>query len=406
MDSFIRSLHVEEVGVFRSLDIEFSSNVSILIGSNAVGKTSILRMICSCFSAANSQNLRRGENAQYWCDVQFENAIDRVGIATKNSKGVYRSFQSSWQQLAPQKGIRKTLAWGEESEHLIFAIGANRFFDYKRIDGMRKEDRGVAKRKHALTHNIESIEKINLPEIKQWMVNRYFIIEKDWAKNETENWNTLMNILPEIVPKEADFRFVHIERDLEPVFSVNGQNCYLEELSSGYKSFLAILFSIVDWCEGVFEDERALIGNAIGTVLIDEIDAHLHPEWQLIIIKSIKRVFPRIQFIVTTHSPLVLASADSNQIIQIPRHDGILDLKPIPRSFSGWQIDYILDGLMNLVIHSNVESSMLERIDGAFEKRDIDSYDKELNDLKGILNENDPIIRYYEIKRSILFLSN
>lgn len=51
-----------------------------------------------------------------------------------------------------------------------------------------------------------------------------------------------------------------------------------------------------------------------GVVLIDEVDMHLHPEWQQVVLKSLIAAFPNLQFIVTTHSPQVLTSVDSSCI--------------------------------------------------------------------------------------------
>ena len=53
-------------------------------------------------------------------------------------------------------------------------------------------------------------------------------------------------------------------------------------------------------------------------MLIDEIDAHLHPEWQRTIGDWFKQLFPRVQFIVTTHSPLICQAADAGRIFHLP----------------------------------------------------------------------------------------
>ncbi len=55
-----------------------------------------------------------------------------------------------------------------------------------------------------------------------------------------------------------------------------------------------------------------------GVVLIDEIDAHLHPEWQREIGFWLKRHFPNIQFLVTSHSPIICQSADPNGLFVLP----------------------------------------------------------------------------------------
>ncbi|MBK8563034.1 MAG: AAA family ATPase [Saprospiraceae bacterium] len=51
-----------------------------------------------------------------------------------------------------------------------------------------------------------------------------------------------------------------------------------------------------------------------GIVIIDEIDLHLHPRWQRKIVRKLTEVFPKLQFIITTHSPLILGSIRSENI--------------------------------------------------------------------------------------------
>jgi predicted ATP-binding protein involved in virulence len=51
-----------------------------------------------------------------------------------------------------------------------------------------------------------------------------------------------------------------------------------------------------------------------GNVLVDEIDLHLHPRWQRVVLEGLKAAFPKLQLIVTTHSPQVLSSAENRQV--------------------------------------------------------------------------------------------
>ena len=66
------------------------------------------------------------------------------------------------------------------------------------------------------------------------------------------------------------------------------------------------------------DDEGRLFLKPAGVVLIDEIDAHLHPEWQREIGFWLKRHFPNIQFIVTSHIPLICQAADPNGLFVLP----------------------------------------------------------------------------------------
>jgi predicted ATP-binding protein involved in virulence len=56
-----------------------------------------------------------------------------------------------------------------------------------------------------------------------------------------------------------------------------------------------------------------------GIVLIDEIDLHLHPKWQKRVINDLKNTFPQIQFIATTHSPFILQSLQSDEVINLDK---------------------------------------------------------------------------------------
>lgn len=117
-----------------------------------------------------------------------------------------------------------------------------------------------------------------LPNIKQWMINRYFQIDKEWAARERENWQWVILNLSKLSPSNVEFQFESIERDLEPKFKVNDKICFLEELSSGFQSILSIVLGIFEWVEKINDGKDVLVKNARGTVIIDELDVHLHPE--------------------------------------------------------------------------------------------------------------------------------
>ncbi|ETW94960.1 MAG: hypothetical protein ETSY2_48875 [Candidatus Entotheonella gemina] len=54
-----------------------------------------------------------------------------------------------------------------------------------------------------------------------------------------------------------------------------------------------------------------------GIVLIDELDLHLHPKWQRSVVNALKRTFPRVQFVATTHSPFIIQSLQPGELIHL-----------------------------------------------------------------------------------------
>lgn len=92
-----------------------------------------------------------------------------------------------------------------------------------------------------------------------------------------------------------------------------------------------------------------IIRKTPGIVLIDEIDMHLHPKWQWRVVKALKQTFPKVQFVATTHSPLIIASSYNENIISLKNttSDSGYSLQPTySKSAKGWQIDDVLEDIM------------------------------------------------------------
>lgn len=141
-------------------------------------------------------------------------------------------------------------------------------------------------------------------------------------------------------------------------------NLPLQFLSDGVKNMISLVADLSYRCVrlnpelGIDASERTP-----GIVLIDEIDMHLHPRWQQVVIQQLTSAFPHVQFIVTTHSPQVLSTVDyesirlvslegSKGIVRRPQYQTkgiesadilarLMDVDPVPKlEESGWLSDY------------------------------------------------------------------
>ena len=87
------------------------------------------------------------------------------------------------------------------------------------------------------------------------------------------------------------------------------------ELSDGYHVFIALVADIARRAVMLNEFDGADAPARVeGVVLIDELDLHLHPRWQRVALPGLRSTFPRLQLVVTTHSPQVLSSAENRQV--------------------------------------------------------------------------------------------
>ena len=79
-----------------------------------------------------------------------------------------------------------------------------------------------------------------------------------------------------------------------------------------------------------------------GIVLIDNIDLHLHPRWQLRMMKDLTRCFPAIQFVATAHSPLIAQAAEKANLVVLRNEGGQVTVNSNPKSVNAWRADQIL----------------------------------------------------------------
>lgn len=109
-----------------------------------------------------------------------------------------------------------------------------------------------------------------------------------------------------------------VERD-ELMVRYRGAALPWSALSDGYRSFFDWVGDLLFRLESA--DPTTSLTDMRGVVLIDELDLHLHPRWQSEVVQALSRTFPCLQFIITTHSPLVVGSLDAENIIILEQDD-------------------------------------------------------------------------------------
>ncbi len=142
----------------------------------------------------------------------------------------------------------------------------------------------------------------------------------------------------------------------EIVLSINGNPQPFSNLSAGQRVMLALVADLAirmvaqnnhllpsDELGSEDEPLPRVLAQTPGVVLIDELDVHLHPTWQRRVASDLKRIFPRIQFITTTHSPQVVGGVEHHEIIRL-LPDGSHD---VPAQSYGMDTNWILEVLMD-----------------------------------------------------------
>lgn len=170
-------------------------------------------------------------------------------------------------------------------------------------------------------------------------------------------------------------------------------------LSQGEKSLMALVGDIARRLIMLNPSrESQLEGH--GVVMIDEIDLHLHPEWQQKVVDRLQTTFPNIQFILTTHSPQVLSTV-KNENIRIVHRDNNIAATPYARSY-GEESQHVLQAIMGVdpqppIPERDKLKKLTELVDSG--NYETDTAQELLIDLSARLSENHP--QLLRIKRSI-----
>jgi AAA domain, putative AbiEii toxin, Type IV TA system len=113
-------------------------------------------------------------------------------------------------------------------------------------------------------------------------------------------------------------------------------------LSDGYKAFVSWVGDLVGHLCHV-APKKIQLNDISGIVLIDEIDLHLHPAWQRTVVSALAAAFPRLQFVMTSHSPLVASTLRKENIfVTDTADDGSATVKQIEENVHGRSADQLL----------------------------------------------------------------
>lgn len=162
----------------------------------------------------------------------------------------------------------------------------------------------------------------------------------DWLLSlDAPTFDAVARALKGLLSLEAEDRLVRNRRAGRVDVEAFGLRVPLEHLSDGYQSVVALA---TDLMISLLRQWPA-VDAAEGTVLIDELGAHLHPRWRMRIVTSLRQVFPRVQFIASTHDPLCLRGLGDGEVVVMKRDpDGaVIALTDLP-SVAGLRVDQLL----------------------------------------------------------------
>ena len=375
----IRKIEMLNFKGFEKKEVEFNGQLTVAIGNNTAGKTTLLNAIQvglgaylqSLRSLRGGKGFRRNfveadrflrydnEKKDYFPNEDLPRiSIDAIIYSSSEfgTNGVkllpkevswYREFTKSGNTTHNQECAGELIRIVNEIESrrennednavlpLVLSFGTNR------IDAQFKQSRKVIERQQRIEKAYKAAldsDQVDFAGALDWL-RRYDKSLKDGKEFEGTR-EAFYQALSTAIPTLSE---IDIDNDeIEAVVSIPGktpERHHYSYMSDGLKSMINIVSEIAYRC---IELNGFLGYNAVnytpGVVLIDEVDLYLHPIWQKTVLRDLMAAFPNIQFIVTTHSPFIVQSLRQGELISFDNDaytEGIPDMEGIEDIASG-----------------------------------------------------------------------
>jgi len=335
---YIQKVNIENIKSIKNFEMEFENPTGwhVLIGDNGSGKSGIIQAIALALIGSDeiagiqpnwNDYLKWGENHG---TIELKITASENDPRIPSGKFSRTKYNSSINLKRKEKEIIslesqspfKSIFRHNNSEEQIGWFSAG-YGPFRRFTGGSEEIGKIFNNpgySRLASHLSLFREDVALTEISKWLMKiKFQTLEKKVKKSHLEQIKKFINSSG-FLPHGTELK--DVSSSGVSFIDGNGADVLITQMSDGYRSILSLTFELIRQLSKVYGDERIFKnvgkGNIVidlpGVVLIDEVDAHLHPTWQTRIGQWFTKYFPNIQFIVTTHSPLVCRACEKGSI--------------------------------------------------------------------------------------------
>jgi len=339
----IHRLKLRNFKGFPDLDQGLNRRFTLIVGNNGVGKSSMLDALSVAFGSfllgipvATARHIHQGEVREIELDFngtpEFNKAypavVEAEGELTHPVSGDVRAVR--WKRALGRENGRSTIrdarALSSVAEEAYQAVtdqanptlpllsyyGTGRLWDTPRISGIRKRPSRFDAYRNSHEPRVSPVDLMN------WLRReRLKELETEGASPLLVAWRRAVEAC---FDESVEVTYSPSRERLEVRFTDHGQTIAYDNLSHGQRNVLSMVGDIA--FKAIILNphlEAGAVSAVQGIVLIDEIDLHLHPRWQRIIVPALLEAFPKLQFIATTHSPFVIQSLSDGVLLDLNR---------------------------------------------------------------------------------------
>lgn len=332
-------LRLQNYRRFTEFEIDFDRELTVIAARNGQGKTSVLEAAATAlgpfvgaFDQGKSKHIERSDARYANVSEGYENeqqfpVVISAEMITPDVK--WQRALNGPKSRTTTKEAEPLATWGEELQDMVrktheVTLPVVRYYSSRRLWVSHKNVSSKAVLTVSRTAGYEDCLSVysTYVQLQEWMRKATLAVIQQHKQSGYEQSNLgprlqgISDAVNEVLSEEgwSDFHYSLVFEELAMSHPDHGA-LPLSLLSDGVRAMISLVADLALRCarlNGHLKEQAP--SRTPGIVLIDEVDLHLHPAWQQRVISSLRRAFPNVQFIVSTHSPQVLSTVNSENI--------------------------------------------------------------------------------------------
>lgn len=402
---YLKKIHIKNYKAIEDINIELKPGVNLLIGDNGAGKTSVLEGIAVALGGIFVNVV--GVTAKNIVKDDVRMKIKPLGdsstsiefcepVSTGCTLYVTEDQSFSWNRVKKEVSAAHTkidnkdvCAWMKKLTNrsdtnlpLISFQSAARAWRVKRGDFGTELKKKLDDRRCGYIGCLDS--SMDVKSIQQWCLKQEIVASNKKSVREYEMFkNIVASFMKEINELDQVPTIYYSPQFDELVYEDEREEMPISKLSAGYQSLLWMIMDLA-YRVCMLNPELQDRSQITGVVLIDEIDLHLHPKWQWKVIDALRETFENVQFIIATHSPIVISSSKEANLLLLNKDQEITYL---PDCY-GYEVEDVLRYRQESVSRPKNVKKLVDQIEDAVEDIDFKRAEEMLKKLKDILGED------------------
>lgn len=421
----LKNIKISNYRCFKDVEIDFDESTTLVVGQNGTGKTTILDAIAVSVSTfllgidgGVSRSILKDDARYEFYDLngtidpqhQFPVSIESTGdcidkqnirwIRSLNSESGKTTIKDAGELTSIAKKVQNQIMMGDKELVLPLIL----YYGTGRLYAQKKEKRNMKsltefKRQVGYVDCMaaESNDKLMLNWFQTQTLKSLQKQQKTGVLESSILLKTVEQAICKTYERISGARNTSLSFDLDThrlmlEFETSegaARKFAMDEMSDGYKNTLSMIGDIayrMAVLNPMLEEEA--LEKTPGIVLIDEIDLHLHPQWQQTILKDLHAIFPKVQFIVSSHAPAVINSISREQIRILDNGEIYL---PSAQTY-GRDANSILREVMKVSERPADIKERMELFNRYMDENNYKDADKTLKEIEEIVGTTDPDI--------------